>query len=112
MRGENKRIIYAEATSLIKYFREKIATAFRKKIYSTIEELQANVNMWLDYYNNHRPHSGKYCYGKTPMQTWNDSLYPAKEKVLNKQYQTVSRASPPDAFIASWPSAIKKPKLK
>ena len=61
---------------------EFYATAFRKKIYSTIEELQVDVDIWLDYYNNHRPHSGKYCYGKTPMQTWKDSIHLTKEKML------------------------------
>ncbi len=68
---------------------EFYATAFRKKIYNTIEELQADVDVWLDYYNNHRPHSGKYCFGKTPMQTWNDSLHLAKEKLLSNQFQNV-----------------------
>lgn len=43
---------------------EFYATAFRKKIYRTIEELQNDVDIWLKYYNNERPHSGKYCYGK------------------------------------------------
>jgi transposase InsO family protein len=46
---------------------EFYATAFRKKIYNSIEELQADVDIWLEYYNNERPHSGKHCYGKTPM---------------------------------------------
>lgn len=68
---------------------EFYATAFRKKIYKTLEELQADVDIWLNYYNNTRPHSGKYCFGKTPMQTWNDSLHLAKEKLLNNQYQNV-----------------------
>jgi transposase InsO family protein len=68
---------------------EFYATAFRKKIYHSIEELQADVDTWLGYYNNERPHSGKYCYGKTPMQTWNDSLHLAKEKLLTNHFQNV-----------------------
>ena len=68
---------------------EFYAVAFRKKIYKSIEELQADVDVWLDYYNNDRPHSGKYCYGKTPMQTWNDSLNLAKEKLLDDHYQKI-----------------------
>lgn len=68
---------------------EFYATAFRKKIYNTIEELQADLDIWLDYYNNERPHSGKHCYGKTPMQTWNDSLHLAKEKLLSNHYQNI-----------------------
>jgi hypothetical protein len=44
--------------------------AFRKKLYYKLEELQADVNEWPGQYNEKRPHSGKYCYGKTPMQTF------------------------------------------
>ncbi len=62
---------------------EFYATAFRKKIHNTIEELQVDVGVWLEYYNNERAHSGKHCYGKTLMQTWNQSLYLAKEKLLS-----------------------------
>lgn len=68
---------------------EFFAIAFRKNIYSSIDELQADVDVWLDYYNNHRPHSGKYSFGKTPMQTWEDSLHMAKEKLLNNQFQKI-----------------------
>lgn len=68
---------------------EFYATAFRKKIYGSIDELQADVDVWLEYYNNERPHSGKHCYGKTPMQTWNQSLHLAKEKFLSNHYQNV-----------------------
>jgi hypothetical protein len=32
--------------------------------------------------------SGKYCFGKTPMQTFLDSLPLAKEKMLNQTVQT------------------------
>jgi len=66
---------------------EFYATAFRKKIYSSIEELQTDVDVWLEYYNTNRPHSGKYCYGKTPLQTWDDSLHLAVEKLVSNQYQ-------------------------
>ncbi|MBB4038369.1 transposase InsO family protein [Dysgonomonas hofstadii] len=68
---------------------EFYATAFRKKIYNTIDELQADLDIWLEYYNNERPHTGKHCYGKTPMQTWNDSLHLANDKLLSNHYQNV-----------------------
>lgn len=68
---------------------EFYATAFRKKIYGNIEELQVDLDIWLEYYNNERPHSGKYCYGKTPLQTWSESLHLAKEKLLSGHYQNV-----------------------
>jgi len=56
--------------------------AFRKKIYSTIEQLQNDLDIWLKYYNEERPHSGKYCYGKTPMETFKESIPLVKEKLL------------------------------
>jgi len=59
---------------------EFYSIAFRKKIYSSIEELQKDLDIWLEYYNNERTHTGKYCYGKTPMQTWKESLHLAREK--------------------------------
>ena len=60
-------------------------TAFRKKIYRSIEELQSDLDKWLGHYNTQRPHSGKYCYGKTPMQTFKDSIPLAREKLIDSQ---------------------------
>ena len=62
--------------------------AFRKKIYKSIEELQTDLDQWMKYYNEERPHSGRYCYGKTPMQTFNDSKQLAKQKMLDQLVQT------------------------
>ena len=56
---------------------------FRKKIFSSIEEIQKELDLWLDWYNNERTHSGKYCYGKTPMKTFLDTIHLAKEKQLD-----------------------------
>ncbi|QGP50780.1 putative transposase OrfB [Piscirickettsia salmonis] len=64
--------------------------AFRKKVYNSLEELQVDVDEWLIKYNQHRPHSGKYCYGKTPMQTFQDSKHLAQEKIINKNVQSDS----------------------
>ncbi len=55
-------------------------TAMRKKIYTSLDDLQLDLDIWLEYFNNERPHSGKYCYGKTPMQTFLDSKKLAVEK--------------------------------
>lgn len=57
--------------------------ALRKKIYNTLEALQSDVDAWLDFYNKERPHSGRFCYGKTPWQTWLDSKHLAWEKYFN-----------------------------
>jgi transposase InsO family protein len=43
--------------------------ALRRKLYLSVEELQADLDEWLEYYNNHRTHQGKICCGRTPMQT-------------------------------------------
>jgi len=56
--------------------------AFRKKLYGSLEELQADVDRWLTDYNEVRPHQGRWCYGKTPLQTFVDSIPLAKEKRL------------------------------
>lgn len=56
--------------------------AFRKKIYRSLEELQADLDAWLQEYNERRPHQGRWCYGKTPLQTFVDTVPLAKEKVL------------------------------
>lgn len=48
--------------------------AFRKKIYRSLDELQADLDAWLDEYNHRRPHQGRWCFGKTPMQTFLDAL--------------------------------------
>ena len=37
--------------------------------------------------NNDRAHSGKHCYGKTPMKTWNDSKQLAKSKNLGNMFK-------------------------
>jgi transposase InsO family protein len=65
---------------------------FRKKIYNSVEELQVDVDNWLAKYNEYRPHSGRFCYGKTPMQTFND----AKHIAINKQYDSLNKLS--DSF--------------
>ena len=56
--------------------------AFRKKIYRTVEELQADLDAWIVEYNDQRPHQGRWCYGKTPTQTLIDALPLAKEKLM------------------------------
>ncbi len=58
-------------------------TAFRKKIYTSLEQLQSDLDAWITYYNTERPHSGKMCCGRTPMQTFFDSLDMAKNKMLD-----------------------------
>lgn len=63
---------------------EFYAIAFRKKLYDKLELLQQDLDEWLKYYNLERPHSGRYCFGKTPIETFNESITLAKQKLLNQ----------------------------
>ncbi len=56
--------------------------AFRKKVYRSIDELQADLDLWICEYNETRPHQGRWCFGKTPMQTFLDALPTTKEKMI------------------------------
>ena len=47
--------------------------AFRKKIYTTLEELQADLDAWTHGYNHERTHQGKMCCGRTPMATFDEA---------------------------------------
>jgi len=56
--------------------------AFRKKLYRSIDELQDDLDEWMRAYNEVRPHQGRWCYGKTPIRTFDDALLLAKEKMI------------------------------
>lgn len=53
---------------------------FRKKFYATLDELQTDLDAYLTEYNTQRSHQGRWCYGKTPWQTFRDSRALAYEK--------------------------------
>ena len=55
--------------------------AFRRKLYHSLEELQVDLDAWLDHYNNERTHQGKRCCGRAPMLTLLDGKQLWKEKV-------------------------------
>jgi transposase InsO family protein len=55
---------------------------FRKKIYTTLVDLQAELDGWLREYNEARVHQGRWCYGRTPRQTFLDTIPLATEKLL------------------------------
>lgn len=63
---------------------------FRKKLYHSLAELQEDLDLWLKDYNEQRTHSGKYCYGKTPMQTFEETKHLAQEKMLDRQFQSAA----------------------
>lgn len=56
--------------------------ALRRKLYTTVEELQQDLDEWLNHYNTERTHQGKQCFGKTPMATLLDGKAIWKEKFV------------------------------
>lgn len=73
---------------------EFYAIAFRKKVYASIEELQGDLDQWIDWYNSERTHSGKFCCGRTPMKTFVDTLPLAEKKMLERQHRTTVEIIP------------------
>ncbi|KID32668.1 integrase core domain-containing protein, partial [Pseudoalteromonas distincta] len=55
---------------------------FRKKLYSSLAELQKDLDEWMIYYNNDRTHQGKICCGRTPLETLLDGKLIWAEKNL------------------------------
>jgi transposase InsO family protein len=76
--------------------------AFRKKIYSSLDEIQADLDEWMAYYNAERPHSGRYCDGRSPNQTFSDTKHLASEKMIDTLFpQEVSRQDSNSYFASA-----------
>lgn len=63
---------------------EFYAVAFRKKLYTNLADLQYDLDEWMKFYNNERCHSGRYCFGKTPMETFKESITLARQKMIGQ----------------------------
>ena len=63
---------------------EFYAVAFRKKLYTNLADLQDDLDEWMKFYNNERCHSGRYCFGKTPMETFKESIILARQKMIGQ----------------------------
>ncbi|WP_343702411.1 IS481 family transposase [Chitinophaga sp.] len=48
-----------------------------------LKKCRQTLNSWLYDYNHKRTHTGKYCFGRTPFQTFEETLSLAKEKQLD-----------------------------
>jgi len=60
--------------------------AFRKKLYRSTEEIQADLDVFMCWYNNERTNQGHYCQGRTPMQTFTDGL-PLYQKYVYEEVE-------------------------
>jgi transposase InsO family protein len=67
-------------TVLNEFFR----VAFRKRFYSALEEIQEDLDGYVHQYNTERTNQGARCQGRTPMQTFTESLTLVKEKMLDE----------------------------
>jgi transposase InsO family protein len=63
-------------TILDEFFRTKM----REKIYTSIDELQADLDVWLKHYNEERPHRGYRNMGKRPIETINKFAQTARQE--------------------------------
>jgi hypothetical protein len=76
-------------TILVEFYQ----VTFRKKIYTSLEMLQADLDSWMEHYNGERTHTGKHCLGRTPFQTWLEAKHLAQEKTLDKLFEGESDKS-------------------
>jgi putative transposase len=58
--------------------------AFRKKLYETLEEIQKDLDDFMEYYNMSRTNQGRNCQGRTPFATLRDGLQLYDQYVYDK----------------------------
>jgi transposase InsO family protein len=75
--------------------------AFRKKVYRSLDELQEDLDQWMAYYNAERPHSGKYCDGRTPDQTFSDTKHLADDKMIDTLFPKEVARQDPNSFAVA-----------
>jgi len=63
---------------------EFYAVAFRKTLYTSLEQIQGDLDAFMEEYNTKRTNQGKRCLGRTPMQTWTDGYELYKKYVIEK----------------------------
>lgn len=81
------KIRHPQTNGICERFHKTILQEFyqvslRKKVYETIEQLQNDLDEWIDYYNTERTHQGKMCCGRPPMETLIDGKSIWKEKFI------------------------------
>lgn len=67
---------------------EFYAVAFRKKLYTSLEEIQIDLDQFMKQYNEERTNQGKHCQGRTPMETFNAGYELYKKYVIEKMEVT------------------------
>ncbi len=80
------KVMHPQTNRICERFRKTILqefyqVTFRRKIYRSIEELQSDLDEWLNYYNYYRTHQGKMCCGRTPMEKLIDGKEVWRDKI-------------------------------
>ena len=55
-----------------------------ENLYTSIDQIQADLDAFMAYYNDQRTNQGKRCLGQTPKQTWDDGYELYKKYVIEK----------------------------
>ena len=71
--------------------------AFRKTIYKEVEQLQNDLDVWIEFYNNTRTHQGKRCEGRTPMNTFIESMDLVERKIVDNNFDGVLNTCQPSS---------------
>jgi transposase InsO family protein len=86
---------------------EFYAIVFRKKVFHTLDELQKELDEWINWYNHERTHQGKYCFGKTPWQTFMESKHLAFEKqIQNVPWRAGEASSIANPLLGNQPEGL------
>ena len=77
-----------KTNGICEHFRKTILQEFyqvscRKKVYASVDELQVDLDGWINFYNTKRTHQGKMCCGRTPFDTMMEGKKIWKEKFIN-----------------------------
>lgn len=59
--------------------------AFRKRLYTSLEELQIDLDIFMKNYNFERTHQGKRCQGRTPYETFTEGVKLYHQMVYNER---------------------------
>lgn len=62
---------------------EFYATAFRKTLYTSVEQMQRDLDEFMKKYNFDRTNQGKRCLGRTPYETFTEGVLKYGEMVYD-----------------------------
>jgi transposase InsO family protein len=71
---------------------EFYSVAFRKKLYRTVQEVQVDLDAFLEYYNKERTNQGRYCQGRTPLETFTEGLQIYNQYVFDNDLEEMAVA--------------------